>query len=671
MKNILVAIGLFLCSQAIAQEAALRSHIDSLTNRIQETHHAERLHFLDQLVELIQHKEEFHYDSILRYTIQFALELDSLEFATEKTNEHILYLRDMLGDPATAAAVFESFLEKIEPLHDGKIKANFFYHGAGVYWNLFEMESSLTYYVKAKEYAEVWNPAVLGDIHSMIGGIYLQLGNTLEGAEELQMALALLTQKKDTIGIIDAKNKMSILYSQHAFYEEAQKERTEALTLIEAFGTPVSQAILHFNAAADYRMIGDQPKRIEQIKLALEYNTSADKEFLKPFFLFELVIALAENDSLRQAEQTFLQIIEEVDEYDSDQYRGIYVESLKQLELARGHYAEAVQYGEEHLALKQELGEYVEMMNAEKFLADVYLKYRDAGNAQDHLLSYYQIKDSITNVQNVKNLALYQTLYETEKRDLQIENQQASIDVLHLQNRNKTQGLIFGSVGLILLFGGIGVYRSFIHAKNREKAQQAFSQELIKTQEQERTRIAKDLHDGLGQQITLLKMKARNAEQTELTTLAHTALEEVRSISRDLYPVTLTKLGLTNSIEQLLLELDEETDLFVSVEIDDVNPNFDEAEALNFYRFIQESINNVLKHASAQTLIVNINKQKNGIKVLIKDNGIGFEVSNMIKQNSLGLKTMAERISMLNGHLSISSKREEGTSILVQIPVSS
>jgi signal transduction histidine kinase len=220
-----------------------------------------------------------------------------------------------------------------------------------------------------------------------------------------------------------------------------------------------------------------------------------------------------------------------------------------------------------------------------------------------------------------------------------------------------------------MLFGGIVVYRSFRSAKKRQQAQQTFSQELINTQEQERTRIAKDLHDGVGQQITLLKMKAQNSNQTELSTLAHNALEEVRSISRDLYPVTLAKLGLTDSIEQLLLDLDEETDLFVSVELDDVNTNFNEIESLNFYRFIQESVNNVLKHANAKTLIVNVVKQKDGIKILIKDNGKGFEVSKMIKQNSLGLKTMAERISMLKGSFAIKSKTEEGTSILVQIPV--
>lgn len=177
------------------------------------------------------------------------------------------------------------------------------------------------------------------------------------------------------------------------------------------------------------------------------------------------------------------------------------------------------------------------------------------------------------------------------------------------------------------------------------------------------------MHDGVGQQIILLKIKAQNTNQTELSSLAHNALEEVSIISRDLYPVTLAKLGLTDSIEQLLLELDEETEMFVTVEIGDVNASFNEIESLNLYRFIQESVNNVLKHASAKTLIVNILKQSDGIKILIKDNGYGFDVGNKITQNSLGLKIMAERISMLKGSFSIKSMKTKGTSILVQISV--
>jgi len=668
MKYFFLTIALCVAFQLTAQEVELPAKIDFFNSKIQETKASERLRWMDSLVGIIKFQDEVKYDSVARQIIQFSLEIDSLAFATRKTNEHILYKLDYSAKPLEAATIFDDFLPEVGPLDDCKRKANYFYLGAGAYWNLSKMDSSLKYYLMALDYAEKCNPKILGDIHSKIGMAYVNTGKTVEASQELQIALDFYILNKDTFGIIDVKNSMSVLYSQHAFYEEAEKERREAIKLIKVFDGPSILSMFYFNSAADYRMMDNQPMRIEQIKLALKHNNSSNKDFFKPFFLFELVIALAENDSLVLAEAYFQQIKTEVEQYDAGQYRGIYIESLKQLEFARGNNKRAIQYGKEHLALNQDNAVYVEVMNAEKFLSDVYQKLNDEENAKKHLLNYYELKDSITGVQNAKNLLLYQTLYETKKRDLEIESQKSSIEVLNLQNRNKTQLLIFGSLGLILFFVGVMVYRSFVNAKNREQAQKAFSQALINTQEQERTRIAKDLHDGLGQQITLIKMKAQNTEQIELSALANTALEEVRGISRDLYPVTLSKLGLTDSIEQLLLELDEETDLFVSVEIDDVNANFNEAEALNFYRFIQESTNNVLKHAYAKTLIVNINKQKDGIKILIKDNGKGFEVSNTIKQNSLGLKTMAERISMLKGNLSINSKREEGTSILVQIP---
>jgi signal transduction histidine kinase len=220
-----------------------------------------------------------------------------------------------------------------------------------------------------------------------------------------------------------------------------------------------------------------------------------------------------------------------------------------------------------------------------------------------------------------------------------------------------------------VLFGGIISYRSFTEIKKREQVQRKFSQALIQTQEQERTRIAKDLHDGVGQQITLIKMKAQNTDQTELSGLAHNALEEVRSISKDLYPVTLAKLGLKESLEKLLLNIDKETGLIVSVEIDDVNAHFNKTDSLNLYRFIQESVTNVLKHANAKTLIVNILKQNKAVNILIKDNGQGFAVSDKAKQTSLGLKTMQERVNILKGRVTFKSKEGKGTSIIVQIPV--
>ncbi|MCK0158226.1 sensor histidine kinase [Cellulophaga sp. F20128] len=290
-------------------------------------------------------------------------------------------------------------------------------------------------------------------------------------------------------------------------------------------------------------------------------------------------------------------------------------------------------------------------------------------SSYDNLQTYTILKDSIFAVEKAARFNEMQIQYETEKQDYQIKAQEKDISLLDTQNRLKSQVLWFGGFGLLTVFGLILALKSRAKIRDNIKQKEQFTQGLIEAQESERTRVSKDLHDSVGQQLTFLKKKAQNLEQQELSELANAALEEVRSISRDLYPATLKQIGLTASIEQLLFDLDGETDMFFSVELEDINASFDEKETLNFYRFIQESVNNVLKHSYAKTLIVNILKRDKTIEVLIKDNGKGFPINKGILQNSLGLKTMAERIRILKGKLSIQSTRAIGTTILVKIPI--
>ena len=202
----------------------------------------------------------------------------------------------------------------------------------------------------------------------------------------------------------------------------------------------------------------------------------------------------------------------------------------------------------------------------------------------------------------------------------------------------------------------------------RKQLQEGFSQNLMQSQEEERARIAKDLHDSVGQQLTLIKQKLQEQGKTAISELTHKALEEIRHISRGLYPAIIKQLGLSGSIEQLLYDVDEQTDLFVSADIDDIDDLFDEKAALHIYRFVQENISNIIKHAFAKAFSVTIQKEKNTIQITIKDNGKGFDVLEKQKNNSLGLKTLQERIRILEGTLTIESNAETGTETTAQIP---
>ena len=674
MKYFLFAIVFLFSFHLSAQnpDAGLQSKIDILNSKIEQTEKGERLIWLDSLSKLTYRNPKLEYDAVLRENIDVAMAIDSLNFAAKKVADLIGFYNNFLGEPKEGLIVFNTYSKQLIKASDLSAIGHMYLNAADSYYYTGDIDTSFEYYAITEDYALKAKDNKLYAYAVMYTGYnQSEIGAFAKASQSLKEASLIFTKLKDTTNILGAKNALSVLYSRNAFYAEAKKERDESIQLIGDTERYTALTNLYFNAAEDYKKIGDVKQQLLNIKASFLANSKTNNAFLAaPRILSQLVYAYCNNDSIAQAESYF-KILNTL--YEKDQDKGLeeqVVSAKRVLSFTKGDYKDAIANSVELLALlknkKSHLGDIV---GAEQFLANAYKSYGDDSNYKKHLLSFYKLKDSLLNIQNVKSLAYYQTLYETEKRDLKIENQNASIGLLNLKNKHKTQLLIFGSLGLLLLFVGIIVYRSFISARKRELRQQVFSQELIKTQEEERTRIAKDLHDGLGQQITLIKMKAQNTNQIELSSLAHNALEEVRSISRDLYPVTLAKLGLTDSIEQLLLELDEETDLFVSVEIDDVNANFDETQSLNFYRFVQESVNNVLKHANAKTLIVNILKQSDGIKILIKDNGAGFEVNDKITQNSLGLKTMAERISMLKGSFAIKSKITEGTSILVQIPI--
>lgn len=324
--------------------------------------------------------------------------------------------------------------------------------------------------------------------------------------------------------------------------------------------------------------------------------------------------------------------------------------ALKAIKTAKGNSLHQERYGYFILSnIEYDLGEYK--------------------NSRNNLIAYQKLEDSIFSIEKTKSINNLQIKYETEKKNLKIEVQESSIALLDSKNKITNQWLLFGGLGLSAVFFFITLFRSRSNVEKEKKQQEKFSQDLLMSQEEERIRIAKDLHDSVGQQLTLIKRKSQKLQYEEISIMANNALEEVRSISRNLYPVLLKQLGLTDSIEQLINSYDEQTDLFFSMDIDNINSFFKESTSLNFYRLIQECLTNIVKHAKAKSVTINIKKENNNIVTLISDNGLGFDVNDSKKKNSLGLKTIFERIKIMKGNLSIDSKLNNGTSFIFSIPI--
>ncbi|WP_268124575.1 ATP-binding protein [Roseivirga pacifica] len=224
--------------------------------------------------------------------------------------------------------------------------------------------------------------------------------------------------------------------------------------------------------------------------------------------------------------------------------------------------------------------------------------------------------------------------------------------------------------GLLCLLLVVVVSYYFIRQANKARALgQHYSRSLLKVQEEERMRISRDLHDSVGQQLILLKNQANASRDQQMVKNVSATLEEVRSITRNLHPVVLSRLGLTAALEELIRKLDENTEVFFAIELENIDGLFDGDEELNLYRIIQEALNNIVKHANAVSAKLTIVRKKNKVLINIQDNGKGFSIEDeQQSSSSLGLKTLQERMAMLKGKVRIESG-DLGTQIVLEIPL--
>lgn len=668
MKQLTSLFFLFCCTFIFAQSTELSQKVTELKSKIAISEKAEKLAWMDSLTLLVEFNEAFGYEAIINQNIAHALAIDSLSTATRHTADILFYKSSILGLSAEGLTVFNAFVAKHPQLLEDRNTVNLYLYAGDCYYGLGDLEAAMESFQKAKQVA-----TLIGDknrialVMQRMAYANIEIGKLAEASTDLQASFNIFSEINDTISMVNSKNGLANLYSHSGFYAEASAERQEALRLIENIGGGALTS-LYYNEAADHRLQGNNKEWIRYLNLAREVNEKSEyRQALLPNILSNLVIAHALNDSLSKAESYFSEV-KAIPSITTD-YRTFYVEALKQLSFAKENYKEALQYGTEHLALKRAEDGFVEIYNAEKFLADVYAAMGNSNKKNYHLSNYYAIKDSISNVQNVRNLAYYQTLYETEKRDNKIAAQQSNIALLDQKNKIKNQLLLLGGIGLLVVFVSIILWRSRNAAKRRVLMQEQFSQDLINAQEDERIRVARELHDSVGQKLMLLSKKTRGMGDASVDSLADGTLAELRNISRGLHPSILEDLGLTAAIESMVNEVDANTSIFFTNDIENIDNALSKESSLHLYRIIQEVLNNMVKHANAKVASVVIDRREHTIVTEIKDNGSGFDIAIGKGTRSLGMKTLRERAKILKSNLQIKSDINAGTIIRLDIPL--
>ncbi len=226
-----------------------------------------------------------------------------------------------------------------------------------------------------------------------------------------------------------------------------------------------------------------------------------------------------------------------------------------------------------------------------------------------------------------------------------------------------------------LSVGPIIYYRRVNHLKKEGYRQVAFSKQLIQSQEEERKRIASELHDSLGQDLLVIKNlalmnKNKDEQFDEISKTAGFAIDEVRRISYNLHPYQLDRLGLSRAINSMFTNIESVSKIKFDINIGNVDNLFEKEKEINIYRIVQECVTNIIKHSGANKARVVVEKEKDVLLLEIGDNGKGFNFeSTKSESKGFGLKNLENRVSFLGGNLEFKSNKEFKTQIKVKIPL--
>ncbi|MEO7444443.1 MAG: sensor histidine kinase [Ferruginibacter sp.] len=563
-------------------------------------------------------------------------------------------------------------------------------------------------------------PEGLGDAHNKTGIVYDVTANYDSAIYQYNTALAIYQSLKNPRGEGSALNNLGLVYWNLSDYDKALKYFFDALQKFEDIKNE------RFIANA-FNNIGLVYSDVKKPRLAIQYHSKAKDIYER---LNDIYLRGAVYNNMANAYDN----LEKMDSAGHYYHEAIAMHTLAQddygLSIAYAGYGtylmalnqddSALYYHKKSLVLKDSLHEesgkvillinmsklsqrgkdrrmelaYLqqalplaaknklkkELLNIYQMLATYYEKDNPA-LSYDYFKKFAAVKDSVFNETSNQQITELNTRYETGKKELQLVAQQATIR----QKDYVLYGIIIFAILLLLL--AFTLYRRY-QWKQEARLQQAILHEqseamkgIISAEENERKRIAADLHDGIGQMISVARMNLSALESDlvfkgetqkssfeKVVNLLDESTRELRTVSHQMMPNALLTSGLSTAVKMFISRIDPRV-LNVSLHTEGLHESLESNVEMVLYRVIQECVNNVLKHAHASQLDISIINDKDGISVSIEDNGKGFDTSKNKKSSGLGLQNISSRVLYLKGSVDFDSTPGKGTLVAIHVPL--
>jgi len=547
------------------------------------------------------------------------------------------------------------------------------------------MEANMHYRLAIKGYQKTGDQIREAAMLANIGIVYK---NTAQYDSSLIIhlqALALREKLGDAAEIANSQSSIAQLYIELEEYDKALYFQKAALALYRKSGNLAKAASVSSDIGLVYYKIENYPLALKQFReVEKTYRKLVDEEGLA--FVFNNQAMVFQKQALFEEAITRYEASLAIKTKLNDE-RGIIrtLYNLGSCYFDQQKTSEAIEYLEK--ARKKALA--IDYKNAlveiYDLLSSCFEKQANYKAALKFRTAFASLSDSLLDIAKSEQMAEMQARYETEKSARALEKQSAEL-ALQLARSAKNQQqrnflaaiLVLALVLSWLTYSRIKYKQQLALEKLKIDQQEIAHRVIIETEEKERIRISRELHDGVGQQMAALKLNLgllsdqltlnslQQEKMTDLIALAHDASKEVRSVSHSLMPNALLRSGLAIAVREFLQQLSNER-IKIDFEVVGLNERLSHPQELALFRVIQESMSNIMKHAAASVVSIQLIRHADEINLLIEDNGKGFVTANQNDSGGLGLKNIVNRIRELGGEVDFDSLPGRGTIVNVHL----
>lgn len=497
-------------------------------------------------------------------------------------------------------------------------------------------------------------------------------------------AYALLEKIGDKVMLAYATEILQDLYRGMKQYRKGVEYGTKAVAELKAIDNPIMLGTAYNNLGLNYLNLRlfDSARYCfnEALKIALAIGHK-DIEAAQYLNFGDVVIAEGNYKALRGYMEKALFLARTLGQKESEAIalKGLSFHYLDEMNLPlAGKFADSALAIAEQFNFRNERNQLYTHLSRLSYAAH---------NAK--LGKYYADKsailsDSILNETIYKSIFTLEKKYETEKKNAQIKLQQATI-----KQKNTLNYIFIGSTAGLLMLSFLS-YRTYqqkrklqqqrINELETEK-QLLATQSLLKGQEDERSRLAKDLHDGLGGLLSGVKLQLGAMKGNLILSEEHgrtfnhalnkldESISEMRRVAHNMMPEALMKLGLQQALQDYCDGLSESQPFTINTEFYGLEQRMEASVEIVVYRIVQELVNNAVKHAEASTILAQVIKRDENLTITVEDNGKGFDKEQLAKIRTAGLHNIQSRVNYLRGQMDIQSTPGKGTSVHIDCTI--